>query len=84
MGLLVVPATLVEYIVPIVLITLVTIVGKIIFLTLGMMAAGKDIATSISAAFCLTQIGEFSYIIASLGTTLGVTSDFLYPWRFPL
>ncbi len=78
-GLLVVPATLVEYIVPIVLITLVTIVGKIIFLTLGMMAAGKDIATSISAAFCLTQIGEFSYIIASLGTTLGVTSDFLYP-----
>ena len=78
-GLLVVPETLAAYIVPIVLITLVTIVGKIIFLTLGMMAAGKDIATSISAAFCLTQIGEFSYIIASLGTTLGVTSDFLYP-----
>lgn len=78
-GLLVVPETLAAYIVPIVLITLVTIIGKIIFLTLGMMAAGKDIATSISAAFCLTQIGEFSYIIASLGTTLGVTSDFLYP-----
>ena len=42
-GLLVVPATLAEYIVPIMLITLVTIIGKIIFLTLGMMAAGKDI-----------------------------------------
>lgn len=78
-GLLVVPSTLAEYIVPIVLITLVTIIGKIIFLTLGMMAAGKDIATSVSSAFCLTQIGEFSYIIAALGTSLAVTSDFLYP-----
>ncbi len=78
-GLLVVPSTLAEYIIPILLITLVTIIGKIIFLTLGMMAAGKDIATSVGAAFCLTQIGEFSFIIASLGTSLAVTSDFLYP-----
>jgi CPA2 family monovalent cation:H+ antiporter-2 len=78
-GLLVVPQTLIHYIVPIILITIVTIVGKIFFLTLGMMTAGRDIQTSVSAAFCLTQIGEFSYIIASLGTSLGVTSDFLYP-----
>lgn len=78
-GLLVVPETLVEYLVPILLITVITVVGKIIFLTLGMMAAGKDIATSVKSAFCLTQIGEFSYIIAALGTSLGVTSDFLYP-----
>lgn len=78
-GLLVVPATLVDYLLPILLITVITIVGKIFFLTLGMMAAGKDIATSVKSAFCLTQIGEFSYIIAALGTSLGVTSDFLYP-----
>lgn len=78
-GLLVVPATLVDYLLPILLITVVTIVGKIFFLTLGMMLAGKDIATSVKSAFCLTQIGEFSYIIAALGTSLAVTSDFLYP-----
>lgn len=78
-GLMVEPATLVEYWFPILIITLVTIFGKIISITLGMLAAGKDLHTSLSASFCLTQVGEFSYIIASLGTTLGVTSDFLYP-----
>lgn len=78
-GLMVEPATLAEYWLPILLITIVTVVGKIITLSLGMMAAGKDIQTSVSSAFCLTQIGEFSFIIATLGTTLGVTSDFLYP-----
>lgn len=78
-GLMVEPATLLEYWLPILLITLVTIFGKILSITLGMLAAGKDLHTSLSASFCLTQVGEFSYIIASLGTTLGVTSDFLYP-----
>lgn len=78
-GLMVEPATLVEYWFPILIITLVTILGKILSITLGMLAAGKDLHTSLSASFCLTQVGEFSYIIASLGTTLGVTSDFLYP-----
>lgn len=78
-GLLVVPSTLLEYWLPIVVITIVTILGKIVTKTLGMLAAGKDLHTSVSAAFCLTQVGEFSYIIAGLGTSLGVTSDFLYP-----
>lgn len=78
-GLMVEPATLVEYWFPILIITLVTIVGKILTISMGMLAAGKDLHTSLSASFCLTQVGEFSYIIASLGTTLGVTSDFLYP-----
>lgn len=78
-GLLVVPSTLVEYWLPILVITIVTIVGKIITITMGMMAAGKDVHTSLSSSFCLTQVGEFSYIIASLGTSLGVTGDFLYP-----
>ena len=78
-GLLVVPATLLEYWLPILLITIATIVGKIVTKMLGMMAAGKDLSTSVAAAFCLTQVGEFSYIIAGLGTSLGVTSDFLYP-----
>lgn len=78
-GLLVVPSTLAEYWLPILLITIVTIVGKILSITGGMLAAGKDLHTSLSSSFCLTQVGEFSYIIASLGTSLGVTSDFLYP-----
>ena len=78
-GLLVVPSTLLEYWLPIVVITAVTIIGKIVTKTLGMLAAGKDLHTAVSAACCLTQVGEFSYIIAGMGTSLGVTADFLYP-----
>lgn len=78
-GLMVVPAMLVDYLVPIVILTLMTIVGKVILLTLGMMIAGEDLRTSLYGAMSQTQIGEFSFIIATLGISLGVTSDFLYP-----
>lgn len=78
-GLMVVPSMLVDYLVPIIVLTVVTIVGKIILLTLGMMIAGEDLRTSLYGAMSQTQIGEFSFIIATLGISLGVTSDFLYP-----
>ncbi len=78
-GLKVNPAMLAEYLVPIVVLTLATIIGKVIFLMAGMLLAGEDLRTSLHGAFCLTQIGEFSFIIATLGISLGVTADFLYP-----
>lgn len=78
-GLKVDPAMLAEYLVPIVVLTLATIIGKVIFLMAGMLLAGEDLRTSLHGAFCLTQIGEFSFIIATLGISLGVTADFLYP-----
>ena len=78
-GLMVVPSMLVEYFVPILLLTIAVIIGKAVLLVLGMAAAGEDMRTSMYGAMSQTQIGEFSFIIANLGISLGVTSGFLYP-----
>ncbi|MES2456384.1 MAG: cation:proton antiporter [Bacteroidota bacterium] len=78
-GMLIDPAMLVKYAMPIVLVTLVIIIGKIIFTVLGALLAGQPLKTSVQAGMSLAQIGEFSFIIATLGVTLKVTSDFLYP-----
>ena len=78
-GMLVSPAMIVKYIVPILVITAVTIVGKILFNGLGMLAAGQSLDNSIKSGFALAQIGEFAFIIAGLGSSLGLTEDFLYP-----
>lgn len=78
-GMLVDPSLLVKYAFPIVCIILVTILGQIIFSTAGVLASGQDLKTSMRCGFTLTQVGEFSFIIASLGISLGVMSDFIYP-----
>ena len=78
-GLMVVPSMLVEYFIPILILTVAVIIGKAILLVVGMVAAGEDLRTSMYGAMSQTQIGEFSFIIANLGIGLGVTSDFLYP-----
>lgn len=78
-GMMVDPEMIVKYAMPIVVITLVTIVGKLIFSALGMLLSGQTLENSISSGFALAQIGEFAFIIASLGMSLGVTGDYLYP-----
>jgi CPA2 family monovalent cation:H+ antiporter-2 len=78
-GLLFDPSVLVEYALPIALITLAVILGKIVACGSGAFLAGNDGRTSMRVGMGLSQIGEFSFIIASLGLTLGVTSKFLYP-----
>lgn len=78
-GMLIDPAVLVQYAVPIVILCLATIIGKVCSTTLGALVSGQPLQTSIQAGFSLAQIGEFSFIIATLGLTLKVTSDFLYP-----
>lgn len=78
-GMLIDPAMLIKYATPILLVTLVIIIGKIIFTVLGALLAGQPLKTSVQAGMSLAQIGEFSFIIATLGATLKVTSDFLYP-----
>lgn len=78
-GMMIVPDMLVEYIWQILLITVVTIIGQMTFSTLGILISGNSLNTAIRGGFSMVQIGEFSFIIATLGTTLGVTSDFLYP-----
>jgi monovalent cation:H+ antiporter-2, CPA2 family len=78
-GMLLNPAVLLEYSGPILIITAATIFGKVFSTTLGAIASGQSLKTSIQSGLSLAQIGEFSFIIATLGLTLKVTSDFLYP-----
>lgn len=78
-GLKVVPAMLLEYLGSIILLTVIVIAGKAVLLTAGMLMAGEKLGDSLYSALSQTQIGEFSFIIATLGISLGVTGDFLYP-----
>ena len=78
-GLLIEPRMLVEYWLPILLITLAVVVGKVLACSFGAFVAGNGTRTSLRVGMGLAQIGEFSFIIASLGLTLNVTSKFLYP-----
>ncbi|GAA4756559.1 MULTISPECIES: cation:proton antiporter [Flavobacterium] len=78
-GMLINPDTLVEYALPVFLLTLVTIFGQSISATVGSLLAGQPLKQSVQSGVSLSQIGEFSFIIATLGTSLGVTSNFLYP-----
>jgi CPA2 family monovalent cation:H+ antiporter-2 len=78
-GMLIDPKMLVEYAGPVLLITLATIFGKALSSSLGALLAGQPLKQSIQAGLSLAQIGEFSFIIATLGLTLKVTSGFLYP-----
>lgn len=78
-GLLIDPTMLMAYWLPILVITLVVVVGKVIACSFGVFVGGHDTRTALRAGMGLAQIGEFSFIIATLGVTLKVTSDFLYP-----
>jgi CPA2 family monovalent cation:H+ antiporter-2 len=78
-GLLIDPGMLLTYWKPVVVITLAVVVGKVVTCSFGAFVGGYDTRTSLRVGMGLSQIGEFSFIIASLGVTLGVTSGFLYP-----
>ena len=78
-GLMLDPAILLDYAWPIAVITVAVVLGKIVSCGLGAFIAGNDGKTSLRVGMGLSQIGEFSFIIAALGMTLQVTSDFLYP-----
>lgn len=78
-GLLFNPAVLVDYALPITLITVAVVLGKMASCGLGAFVTGNGGRTSLRVGMGLSQIGEFSFIIASLGLSLQVTSEFLYP-----
>ena len=78
-GMMVDVALIIEYIVPILCIILAIMLGQTILSTCGFLLSGQSLKTSMKCSFSLTQIGEFAFILATLGTSLGVTSDFLYP-----
>jgi CPA2 family monovalent cation:H+ antiporter-2 len=78
-GMMIDPATLVEHWLPVLAITAVVVVGKVGTCALGAMIAGTPPRRSVQAGMGMAQIGEFSFIIAQLGTTIGVISSFIYP-----
>ena len=78
-GMMVNPGVIVEYWSPILILSCVVIVGMIIFGTFGMLITGQSLRIAMESGFSLTQIGEFAFIIASLGMSLGVLDDNIYP-----
>lgn len=78
-GMLVDPHVLVEYAVPIACLVLTILVGQAVFGTFSFMLSGQPLKPAMQCGFSMAQIGEFSFIIASLGLSLGVIGEFLYP-----
>ncbi len=78
-GMMINPSSLVEYWPSILFVSIVIIVGMITFGTLGCWWGGETMKDSMQTGFCFVQIGEFSFIIAALGSKLGVTDPVLYP-----
>ena len=78
-GMLVDPKILMEYALPILALVCTILVGQAILGTLGFMLGGESLKSAMRCGFSMSQIGEFSFIIASLGLSLGVISNFLYP-----
>lgn len=78
-GMMVDPGVLTTYWGEILILAVVVIIGMIVFGTLGMLVTGQSLKVAMESGFTLTQIGEFSFIIASLGMSLGVLEPSLYP-----
>jgi len=78
-GMLIDPKMLYEHAAPVAILTVVIIVGQSVSSTIGALLAGQPLKQSVQTGMSLSQIGEFSFIIATLGMTLNVTSSFLYP-----
>lgn len=78
-GMMIDPAMLVTYWLPILIITIVTIVGKLTISSLGVLLSGQSLKNAVHCGCSLAQIGEFAFIIASLGMSLGVIADYVYP-----
>lgn len=78
-GMLVDPQVLLDYAWPIVALTFTILIGQAIFGTFGFLLAGQPLGEAMKCGFSMSQIGEFAFIIASLGISLGVTSHYLYP-----
>jgi len=78
-GMLVDPKIIIDYALPIFALVMTILIGQAIFGTFAFMLGGESLKSAMRCGFSMAQIGEFSFIIASLGLSLGVISDFLYP-----
>lgn len=78
-GMLVKPDVIVQYAIPILLLVITILVGQALFGTLGYLLGGQPLKNAMRCGFSMAQVGEFAFIIATLGKSLGVISEFLYP-----
>lgn len=78
-GMLIDPETIIEYRWPVIWVTLLVLFGKFFSTTIGALLSGQPLKQSVQVGMSMAQIGEFAFIVASLGLSLGVTSDFLFP-----
>ena len=78
-GMLVKPDVIVQYAIPILLLVITILVGQALFGTLGYLLGGQTLKNAMRCGFSMAQVGEFAFIIATLGKSLGVISEFLYP-----
>ena len=78
-GMLIDPVTIMEYRWPVLWVTLLTLFGKFFSTTIGALLSGQPLKQSIQVGMSMAQIGEFAFIVAALGLSLGVTSDFIFP-----
>lgn len=78
-GMLIDPVTIMEYKWPVLWVTLLTLVGKFLSTTMGALLSGQPLKQSIQVGMSMAQIGEFAFIVATLGLSLGVISNFLFP-----
>lgn len=78
-GMMIDPGAMVQYGIPIIIITLLTLGGKLFSTTIGALVSGQPLKQSVQVGMSMAQIGEFAFIVATLGLSLGVISDFLFP-----
>ena len=78
-GMMVDPAILIKYAVPILILVLAIVVGQSVFGSLGFLLSGQTLKSAMRCGFSMAQIGEFSFIIATMGMSMGVIDVFLYP-----
>ena len=78
-GMMVQPSIIAQYALPIFVLVITVIVGQLIYSTIGYLISGNTLKSSLQSGFSLGQMGEFAFIIASLGLSLGVTNSYLYP-----
>lgn len=78
-GMMIDPEAIIQYGWPVLIVTLLTLFGKLISTTLGALLSGQPLKQSVQVGMSMAQIGEFAFIVATLGLSLGVISDFLFP-----
>lgn len=78
-GMMIDPQAMAEYGIPVLIITLLTLFGKLFSTTIGALLSGQPLKQSVQVGMSMAQIGEFAFIVATLGLSLGVISDFLFP-----